>query len=145
MAKTRETTFLYHQKRRDLLKTLKNMEFLGSATGFFSAFPFPPSIGFINFFKTLLKPAPQRPLPTSACEQRHLLTTLDSDRLRPNIACFNCASKESLSNWSSSVLCSSPNLLRPTDASSMLLFSFAKPIFINPSKKFRGNLKAFWL
>lgn len=142
---------LVNQKRKDLLKALLYFRFLGSGTSLtflppllwlFLWLAFKPRMGLKNFFRTLPKPYPRRPCltwvfisgrrrstGTGSCggaDAKHFdWGRLGSERLLRRMAWFSCTSNESLSNWSSSVLCSSPNLLNTTSISStLLLFLF---------------------
>lgn len=142
---------LVNQKRKDLLKALLYFRFLGSGTSLtflppllwlFLWLAFKPRMGLNNFFRTLPKPYPRRPCltwvfisgrrrstGTGSCggaDAKHFdWGRLGSERLLRRMAWFSCTSNESLSNWSSSVLCSSPNLLNTTSISStLLLFLF---------------------
>lgn len=136
---------LVNQKRKDLLKALLYFRFLGSGTSLtflppllwlFLWLAFKPRMGLNNFFRTLPKPYPRRPCltwvfisgrstGTGSCggaDAKHFdWGRLGSERLLRRMAWFSCTSNESLSNWSSSVLCSSPNLLNTTSISSTLL------------------------
>lgn len=146
---------LVNQKRKDLLKALLYFRFLGSGTSLtflppllwlFLWLAFKPRMGLNNFFRTLPKPYPRRPCltwvfisgrstGTGSCGgagAKHFdWGRLGSERLLRRMAWFSCTSNESLSNWSSSVLCSSPNLLNTTSISStQLLFLFLLLLFL---------------
>ena len=87
---------------------------------------FLPRIGLSNFFRTLLNPDTRQrlcfpwlfkrgivvgvTLTCLGCDTR--LGNPGSDRLLCSMALLRWVSKESLSNWSKRVLCSSPNLFR---------------------------------
>ena len=118
------------QRRRDLLNAFQDTRSLWSGTPLLP--PFFPKTGLSNFFSTLLNPDPRRPRRTSAPTAggwgrgANDRAAPGSDRLRPSIARVSCNSNDSLSNWSNSVLCSSPNFPTTAAISSILFISTIK-------------------
>ena len=108
-----------------ICKFFQESGFLGSGTCFLSPpLLFLPRIGLSNFFRTLLNPDTRQRLCFPWFKRGIVGVTLTclgcdtclgnpgSDRLLCSMALLRWVSKESLSNWSKRVLCSSPNLFR---------------------------------
>lgn len=127
-----------NQNRSDLLKAFQESGFWGSGSCFL-ALLFLPKNGLNNFFKTFWKPEPRRECACFAWVTRGIVgATLtscgwkttdlgnpDSDMLRcSNMALLRWDSKDSLSNWSNRVLCSSPNLFLIMAISSIIAFGW---------------------